>query len=110
MKIPNCSGAYIPTHKLSEYLLSRTHSVGRWKGRFFRALGFNETNVDFLEQGLISIANSEDVKDAIASTLDTKYIIEGSLKTPAGTFVPVRTVLIIEAGQDRPRFVTAYPV
>lgn len=99
-----------PRSKLTEYLLSRTHSVGKWKSKFFRALGFNETNVDSLEEGLISIANSEDIKDVIPSKLGTKYVIEGSLKTPAGTFVSVRTVWIIEEGQDHPRFVTAYPI
>lgn len=109
MKLPNRENAYISSSKLINYLLSKTHPIGRWKGKFFRSIGFNETNVDFLEQGLISIINSEDVKDVIPSAFGTKYIIEGLLKTPAGTFVSVRTVWIIEADQDRPRFVTAYP-
>jgi len=110
MKLPNQENAYIPSPKLHDYLLSRTHSVGRWKARFFRALGFDETNVDVLEQSLIAIAHSEDVKDVVSSAHGTKYIIEGSLETPAGSRVQVRTVWIIDAGQDRPRFVTAYPM
>jgi hypothetical protein len=110
MKLPNRENAYVPTSKLRDYLLSEAHPVGRWKARFFRALGFDETNVDVLEQHLIAIAHFEDVKDVVPSAHGTKYVIEGSLQTPAGSPVQVRTVWIIDAGQDRPRFVTAYPV
>jgi len=110
MKLPYRESAYIPSPKLHDYLLSKTHPVGRWKARFFRALGFDETNVEVLEQGLIAIAHSEDVKDVIPSVYGTKYVIEGSLQTPTGSLVQVQTVWIIDAGQDRPSFVTAYPV
>lgn len=110
MKLPNREDAYIPSPKLHDYLLSRTHSVGRWKAGFFRALGFDETNLDLLERRLIAIANSENVKDVVVSAHGAKYIIEGSLQTPVGSLVQVRTVWIIDAEQDRPRFVTAYPV
>ena len=110
MKLPNRENAYIPSPKLHDYLLSKTHSVGRWKARFFRALGFDETNVDVLEQHLIAIAHSEDVKNVVSSAHGTKYVVEGSLQTPAGSLVQVWTVWIIDAGQDRPRFVTVYPI
>ncbi|MCK5329682.1 MAG: hypothetical protein KAR36_13855 [Candidatus Latescibacteria bacterium] len=110
MKLPNRKSAYISPRKLHDYLLSETHSVGRWKARFFRALGFDETNADMLKQSLIALAHSEEIKDVVLSEYGTKYIIEGSLQTPAGIRVQVRTVWIIEAEQDHPRFVTAYPV
>jgi hypothetical protein len=110
MKLPSRENAYIPPPKLHDYLLSKTHSVGRWKAKFFRAIGFDETNVDVLEQRLIAIAHSEDVRDVVSLKHGAKYVIEGSLQTPAGNLVQVRTVWVIDAGQDRPRFVTAYPV
>ena len=110
MKLPNRARAYIPSPKLRDYLLSETHSVGKWKARFFRALGFDETNVDVLAQGLIGIAHSEDVKDVVSSVYGTKYTVEGPLQTPAGSVAQVRTVWVVEVGQDRPRFVTAYPI
>jgi hypothetical protein len=110
MKLPSRENAYIPSSKLHDYLLSKTHSVGRWKPRFFSALGFDETNVDVLEQRLIAIAHSEDVKDVVPSAHGTKYVVEGLLQTPAGSLVQVRTVWIIDAGQDQPRFVTVYPI
>jgi hypothetical protein len=110
VKVPNRERAYIPSAKLYDYLLSETHSIGRWKAQFFRALGFNETNADALEQGLIAIAQSEEVTDTVSSRHGTKYVVDGPLQTPQGTFVQVRTVWIIDAGQERPRFVTAYPM
>jgi hypothetical protein len=40
----------------------------------------------------------------------TKYVVVGSIRTPNGGDVSIRTVWIIEGeGADAPRFVTAYP-
>ena len=110
MKLPNRENAYIPPSKLREYLLSQTHPIGRSRASFLKAVGFDETNVDVLEQTLIAIAQSEDVKEATSSPHGMKYVIDGMIQTPAGNVVEVRTVWIIDRGQDSPRFVTAYPV
>lgn len=109
MELPNRENAYIPPAKLHDYLLSRTHSVGRSKAKFFRGLGFDETNVDLLEQRLLAIAHSEDITEVASSEHGTKYVVEGMLQALDGDLVLVRTVWIIEPDQDRPRFVTAYP-
>lgn len=109
MKLPHQEKAYILLPKLHDYLLSRTHSVGKWKAGYFRSLGFDETNVNVLKQRLMAIAQSEDVKDVVRSAHGTKYVIDGMLLTPVGRFVQVRTVWIIELGEDSPRFVTMYP-
>lgn len=109
MKLPHRENAYIPPAKLTDYLLSDAHPVGWAKAKFFRAVGFDGTSVAVLEQSLITLAQTEKVKEVISSPHGTKYIIEGPLPTPAGGVVQVRTVWIIEPGQDRPRFVTAYP-
>lgn len=110
MKLPKRQKAYIPPHKLSRYLLSKIHPIGRWKSKLFRTLGFDEKNADILEQRLIDIANYENVKESIVSAHGTKYVIDGSIETPSGNIVKVRTIWIIDKGQDTPRFVTAYPV
>ncbi len=110
MKLPNRDKAYIPPPKLQDYLLSEAHSVGKSKAKFFRAVGFDETNVSILEQALLSIAHSEDVLEIETTWHGTKYVVDGSLETPFGDWAQVRTVWIVDRGQDRPRFVTAYPV
>lgn len=43
--LPNAEDAYIPWEKLTDYLLSETHAVGKAKARFFRAHGYNENNL-----------------------------------------------------------------
>ncbi len=110
MKLPNREKAYIPPAKVQDYLLSNIHSVGRWKAKFFRAHGFDETHKSVLTQQLMNIIHSEEVKDIIPSPHGIKYIIEGALETPVGSLVKIRTVWIVDEGQDRPRFVTAYPL
>jgi hypothetical protein len=110
MKLPGREKTYIPSPKLHEYLLSKTHSVGKWKARFFRSLGFDETNADVLEQRLIAIAHAEDVMEVVVSTHGTKYVVDGLLQSPDGRMVQVRTIWNVDVGQDRPRFVTAYPL
>lgn len=73
-------------------------------------MGFNELNIDLLKQGLLTIAQIEDVKEAVSSMHGVKYIIDGLLQTPVGDTIMIRTIWIIDKGQTRPRFVTTYPV
>lgn len=99
----------MPPSKLSAYLLSLTHPVGQSKARAPRAVGFAETNVALLEQGLQTIAREEDVVQTEESLHGVKYVVDGAVMTPLGSSMHLRTVWIIDAGQERPRFVTAYP-
>jgi hypothetical protein len=108
VKLPNGENAYISPSKLTGYLLSETHSVGKAKAGFFRVVGFDEAQVEMLERGLLAIARSEEVQEVITSLHGTKYVVEGALETPTGRSVQVRTVWIVELDQNRPRFVTAY--
>ena len=110
MQLPNHENAYIPSHKLSDYLLSRTHPVGRWKASFFRSLGFNEANLELLKECLLEFAHCQDVVDVVHSEYGTKFIIDGSLRTPSKNIVQLRTVWIICSGEGIPYFVTAYPL
>jgi Domain of unknown function (DUF6883) len=110
LEFPNRENAYVPLSKLKEYLLSETHSVGKSKAKLLRSFGFSEMNIDMLMRGLISIAHSGEVKEVLSSPHGVKYVIDGSLKTPAGGSIKMRTIWIIDKDQARPRFVTAYPV
>jgi hypothetical protein len=110
MQLPNLENAYIPPAKLVNYLLSPTHPVGGPKARFFRSTGFDESTAASLEQALIDIARSEEVTEVEQTRHGTKYAVEGDIRTPAKGVRRVRTVWIIEAGQQRPRLVTAYPL
>lgn len=110
MKLPRRENAHVPSAKLVNYLLSPTHPVGGPKARFFRSAGFDEANAATLERALIDIARSDDVTEVEQTQHGTKYAVEGDLLTPAKGVRRVRTVWIIETGQEHPRFVTAYPL
>jgi len=110
MKLPRRKRALVPERKLTDYLLSMSHPVGRAKARFFRKLGFDTSNTDLLTDELLNLARHEHVVRSNKTEYGTKYVIDGLLSTPRGEEVPIRTVWIIEeSGQDVPRFITAYP-
>ncbi len=84
--------------------------MGKLKAKLFRSVGYNEMNVSLLKEGLLTIARTEEILDTQSSEHGVKYVIEGLLQTPVGVTLKIRTIWIIDIGQDRPRFVTAYPV
>jgi hypothetical protein len=109
MVMPNSEKAWVAEQKLRGYLLSTTHSVGEAKARFFRSFGYNDDNIELLERDLLRIAHLQEVVQVTGSPFGEKYVIDGELQTPIGRTVTVRTVWIIEAEDDIPRFVTAHP-
>lgn len=110
MKLPHNKNIFIPRKKLTEYLLSEIHPIGSSKAKFFRKLGFNETNIDELVKSLSKIAQSGDVKEVRKLIYGVNYSFDGKMKTPTGKTTVVRTVWFIKAEGNKPSFVTAYPV
>lgn len=83
--------------------------MGKSKARFFRKLGFNETNVDKLERFLLSIAKTNDVENIKEMPYGINYVINGSISLPKRRSVTIKTVWFVESGKTSPRFVTAIP-
>ena len=110
MELPNCENAYVPVDKLTNYLLSVTHPVGRRKALFLRNLGYDITNANSLMDALLYLAMGANVVEEIPTRWGTKYIVDGLLNSLSGVGVPILTIWIIDIGDSRPRFVTAYPV
>lgn len=84
MKLPYRKNSHIPKEKLTDYILSETHPVGSSKAKFFRGLGFNETNVGQLAKSLLRIAKTNNVKNVRKLAYGTNYVIEGIIETPTG--------------------------
>ena len=78
MELPNREQAFIQPAKLTGYLLSETHSVGRSKAKFFRNLGLNEDTVSLLQQELLAIACSQKVTETMITMHGRKYVIVGT--------------------------------
>lgn len=110
MKLPNSDKAFIASEKLSDYLLSDTHPLGRLKAKFFQAIGFDKTTCAALEQQLLNIAQISSQVSKIASAHGDKYLVDGIITSPRGMSAHIRTVWIVESPGHPPRFVTAYPV
>ena len=110
MKLPNCKKAVVSRKKLTYYILSETHSTGKFKAKIFRKLGFDENNVTLFEKALHKIAESENVTDIQTSKYGTKYVLNGKINAPFERTIRVKTIWIIEKGQKNPRFITVYPV
>ena len=107
--MPDWSEAYVPHEKLTGYLLSETHAVGKWKSELFRALGFTPENSTLLQDRLLELARTNEVTGRSETPYGTKYLIEGNLIAPNGRSIRLLTVWIVEQTDPRPRFVTAYP-
>lgn len=107
--LPNAENAYVSREKLTDYLLSETHAVGKSKASFFRAHGYNDDNLYLLEQDLLSVPRYNEIDEELTSPYGTKYVVRGILETPRGTTIAVDTVWIVDPPYNRPRFVTAYP-
>lgn len=109
MQLPNRAKAYVQANKLTGYLLSETHDIGKAKAKFFQGVGFSTTNPSPLEEALLNLAKTQPVNEVIETVYGTKYVIIGPIQTPVSKTVTILTVWIIDNGQDSPRFITARP-
>jgi hypothetical protein len=109
LRLPNGADARISPDKLTGYLLSETHLVGRSKAKFFRSAGFSAEYWKTLERELLNVAAEGDVVSQESSMYGVKYIVDGVIDTPLRGQLGIRTVWIIEVGKTQPSFVTAFP-
>lgn len=110
MKLPNCKKVTIPREKLTDYLLSVTHPVGKLKAKLFREWGFDETNIEKLEEALRKIARTRKAIETKNSIFGTTYVVDGKIMIPRGGSRSIRTIWVTEVSQRNPRFITAYPL
>jgi hypothetical protein len=109
MPIPNADSAYVPSEKLSDYLLNEQHPVAGSKAKWFRSLGYDPANQSILQDDLLTLVqNSTDFTEK-STGYGTKYVVSGKIATPSGDEANVTTVWIIEPSDSRPRLVTAFP-
>jgi len=109
MKLPRNQEAIVTEEKITDYLLSESHPVGKAKARYFKKIGYSEKNVAQLSEDLIKIAVSNAVSEEVSTLFGIKYIVDGDVVSPTGIKARLRTVWIIETGENLPCFVTAYP-
>ena len=109
MQIPNAQRAVIESVKLHGYLLSGSHSVGRFKAPFFVTLGYSAEDWPRLEADFRTQHLSQDATLGERTRYGQKYEIRATLVGPSGRSAEVVSAWIVRSGEDFPRFVTAYP-
>ena len=96
--------------KVTRYLLAPDHPDGGSKARFFLGRGYRTARPERLVDDLLAIARTGTVAETLWTPHGIKYIVDGTVETPDGSRVRLRTVWVVEAMKPRPRFVTAYPI
>ena len=109
MKLPAAERAWIEPAKIRDYLLSREHSVGRFKTVFFENLGYSGDVWQRLEADLRALALTGEATPGEQTNYGQKYEVRGTLRGPSGKSGSVVTAWIVRWGEDVPRFVTAFP-
>jgi len=109
LRLPNRENAVIDPEKLHGYLLSPSHPVGRFKAAFFALLGYTQGNWRQFEADLRRQHLTRHAVLRQETSYGRKYEIRGKMTGPAGNSGEIVSVWIILAGEDVPRFVTAYP-
>lgn len=107
--VPNCDQSIIEPTKISDYLLSAAHPIGRVKARFFKRFGFREGAPEELIQALLMHVRDNAVARTETSSYGTKYRVDGPVNSPDGRNPLLSTIWMVRAGETFPRFVTAFP-
>jgi hypothetical protein len=110
LKLPNANLAVIPEAKIVRYLLNVDHPRGGSKAIFFMRFGFQLENWQQLRQALLDHATVNEVKDILITEEGTQYTLEGGIQSPDGRNPLIRSVWVIDADSDFPRFITAFPI
>jgi hypothetical protein len=101
------ANAVVSTEKLTGYLLSRSHPIGRYKSPFFLGLGYAAENPDRLRADLIALLQKS-AEPGEVTEFGQKFLSRGALTGPNGKVGRILAVWIILAGSSQFRLVTAY--
>lgn len=110
VKLPNVEDSVVRPEKITGYLLSDSHPVGRHKAKFFTGFGFLASSWWQFEEALRWHAIENEVLRVDTTPFGLAYIIDGPLRTPNGARPRVRAVWFVESGTVTPYFVTAHPL
>ena len=106
--IPNYRLAYCEANKVRDFILTPEHDDNKGRAVVFFALGYNKAHWEALANDLCSQLLPHVDAVEVPDIYGRRFIVEGPLEGPSGTAI-VRTVWLVDIGQDAPRLVTAYP-
>ena len=109
MKIPNNNLSFVAVNKITDYLLSDIHEIGKHKADFFKRFGFDISDVETFKGSLIQHSIEREIEKTKDSDFGVKYELKCEIKTPDERNPCIVTVWIVENEQEVPKLVTAYP-
>jgi hypothetical protein len=110
MKVPNIENAILSEQKILSYLLDETNEGGRSKAEFFLRHGFLRESWQEFAEALRKHGAHYEVAFMRSAGDGIRYAVEGELILPDGKQCYLRTVWMIDAGEDIPRLITAFPI
>ncbi len=99
----------VDMRKVTDYLLSEIHPVGRHKAVVFRALGYDSQRPSVLADHLRFLAEGGVIRSEEANAFGVVRVVGGTLLGPSGRGRAFVTVWILVDGGSEFRLVTAYP-
>jgi uncharacterized protein DUF6883 len=109
VRLPNAWRAIIEERKVRDYLLSRSHPVGRFKAAQLARAGFEQTDWRALVTQLRRLAVRGTAIRGESTAYGQKYTVSGTLKRSGREGIRVLTVWIVPAPGRPPRLVTLLP-
>jgi len=110
MKLTEKHPIIIPKEKITEYLLSLTHTKGKYKARYFYNFGFTVEKWELFSDAIKEIVENININKTFSNKYGTTFIVEGNIKTPFNADIKVRTVWIVLLNQNNASLVTVYPI
>ena len=67
MKMPNNDQSIVADSKITDYLLSETHEIGKHKADFFKRFGFDISDIETFRNSLIQHSIERDIEQTKSS-------------------------------------------
>jgi len=80
MKIPNNHHSFVADNKITDFLLSDIHEIGKHKADFFNRFGFSISDVDTFKGSLIQHSIDRDIEKTKDSDFGIKYELKCEIK------------------------------
>lgn len=109
MALPNYHNAYVEDKKILDYLLNLEHKDGGPKANFFFKFGFTQDNIEPFRASLLNHAINREIETYREDEFGETYTLVCSFETPDLRNPCIKSVWIVNKGEDCPRLVTAYP-
>ena len=109
MLLPNKENSFVEDKKIRGYLLKLDHKDGGPKANFFFRFGFSLEDIEPFRASLLNHAMNRKVDTFTNDEFGEIYTLVCKIETPDLRNPCIKSVWIINKGEEQPRLVTAFP-